>query len=117
MAVTVNFGKCESCKENNAMTNSVCRKCNADLPWSRKAKAVKATPAPAARAAVQTRSLPEVNFGLWFMALLSFCAPVIGYFLWRSYSESDDRYASVIGWASMIGLLAHILRVVARVAS
>lgn len=39
MAVTVSFGKCAECNENNAMSSSACRKCNADLPWPKKKKA------------------------------------------------------------------------------
>jgi hypothetical protein len=117
MAVTVDFGKCSACQENNAKSNRVCRKCNAELPWAKKkAKPVKAAAPAAGRAAVNTRSAPDIDWGLFVVSLISFGIPIIGYFLWRSYSESDEKYASATGWAALLGVLAHILRIMARVA-
>ena len=116
MAVTIDFGKCSACQENNAKTNKVCRKCNAELPWVKKKPVKAATPA-GRPAPVKTRSAPDVDWGLFFMSLISFAFPIIGYFLWRSYSESDDKYASATGWASILGVLVYILRVIAHIAA
>jgi hypothetical protein len=120
MAVTVSFGKCAKCSENNAMTNSACRKCNADLPWSKQNKAaVKAASVKSPRAGAPrgvTKSavkMPEVDGMLLFMVFIAFAMPVIGYFVWRSYSEDGSEYTTAIGWAASVGLVAHILRALA----
>lgn len=39
MAVTVEYGKCEKCGDNNVKTAELCRKCQEPLPWSKGAKA------------------------------------------------------------------------------
>jgi hypothetical protein len=36
MAVTLEFGKCEQCGDNNSKTTAVCRSCKAPLPWAQK---------------------------------------------------------------------------------
>ena len=121
MAVTISYGKCLACKENNAMTAEMCRKCSADLPWSKRKKAadkaaMKAAVAPQVRAQAVAKSpaLPQIDGMLLFMAFVAFTMPVIGYFVWRSYADDDSEYTSVIGWASLLGLLAHIARAIVR---
>ena len=38
MAVTVEYGKCAACEDNNPKSLQECRSCGAALPWSKAAK-------------------------------------------------------------------------------
>lgn len=38
MAVTLEYGKCAACQENNPKSLQQCRACGAALPWSKSAK-------------------------------------------------------------------------------
>ncbi len=41
MAVTIEYGKCAACDDNNPKTLQECRSCGAALPWSKVKKAGK----------------------------------------------------------------------------
>ena len=129
MAVTVSFDKCLACKENNATSANVCRKCKADLPWSKqykamqksaaKASAAKAAATSASASGVQTApmkaslNLPQIDGMLVFMWFVAFCMPLIGYFAWRSYAADDHEYSDSIRVAWILGLASHALRLFA----
>jgi hypothetical protein len=40
VAVTLDFGKCAECGENNSKSVNECRKCGAPLPWAKKSPAL-----------------------------------------------------------------------------
>ncbi|MDQ3814226.1 MAG: hypothetical protein M3347_09785 [Armatimonadota bacterium] len=67
MAITLDYGKCEQCGENNVKTATICRSCQTRLPW---AKPLKQT----ASGEAATSSIPDwvapVAGGLVVLALL-----------------------------------------------
>jgi hypothetical protein len=116
MAVTIEFGKCGQCNENNPKQLKACRKCNAPLPWAKAPKPKISKAAPVRQQAV-ARSVPQLDWGILGIGAISFFIPIIGYFLYRSYSESGDDKASIALIAAILGVLAHVARVAIRAAS
>ena len=99
------------------MSLQVCRRCGEALPWAKK-KAAKAAPVPkVAQASVAQRQLsaPAIDWGLWAVGVFSFCMPLIGYFLYRSYSENGDDKAAAAALGALAGVMAVVLRVALRV--
>ena len=112
MAIKVEFGKCAQCGENNPKQLKVCRKCNAPLPWAKAPKPqIAKTAAPKSRT---TSASPSIDWGLWGVGVFSFFVPIIGFFLYRSYSNSGDNKADVALIGSILGILAHVARFALR---
>lgn len=115
MAITVEFGKCAQCDENNPKQLQTCRKCNAPLPWAKasKPKIVKAAPAPRAVARPVVNNYQSgTDWGFWGVALISFIIPIVGLVLYFSYSRNGDEKAT----AAIGGFLVAILFIIVRVA-
>lgn len=104
MAIKVEFGKCAQCNDNNPKQLQMCRKCGAPLPWA-KASKPQYSKAPA--------QFDWVVLGVGF---LSFIMPVIGFFLYRSYSNNGDSKAAACLIGSILGVLAVIARIAIRAA-
>jgi len=115
MAITVEFGKCAQCSENNPKQLQACRKCNAPLPWAKMAKP-KITKAPAKTYASQSPAInkpaAQLDWGILGVSLICFMMPIIGYFLYRSYEENSNSKAGIALTASILGVVAHIMRAV-----
>ena len=113
MAIKVEFGKCAACNENNPKQLKVCRKCSAPLPWAKAPRPqVTKSPAPKSRAASAS-----FDWGLLGVGAISFLIPLIGFFLYRSYSDRGDDKAGVALIGLILGILAHIARFALRAAS
>jgi hypothetical protein len=112
MAIKVEFGKCAKCDENNPKQLKVCRKCGAPLPWAKAPKPqISKTSAPKSRTASTS---PSIDWGLWGVGVFSFLVPIIGFFLYRSYSNSGDNKADAAIIGSILGILAIIARFALR---
>ena len=110
MAIKVEFGKCAKCNENNPKQLKICRKCSAPLPW---AKASKPQISKAAASKSSTKSAASsIDWGMWGVGVFCFCIPLLGFFLYRSYSNNNDNKAD----AALIGAILGILAIIARVA-
>ena len=114
MAVVADYGKCAQCGDNNLKTAALCRKCGAPLPWAKapKPQIIKA-PRPSAPSP-RPAAARSIDWGLWGVALLSFVVPIIGYFLYRSYSENGSDRVGAAGWGALAGVAFHAIRIVLR---
>lgn len=117
MAITVEFGKCAQCNENNPKQLQACRKCNAPLPWAKKAKPKISKAASPAVYRPAAKAQSSLDWGTFGVGLISFMMPIIGYFLYRSYTDSGDQKAGVALIGSILGVIAHIGRVALRAAT
>ena len=112
MAVTVEFGKCAKCNDNNSKAAKQCRSCGATLPWVEKsAPAKRRTPAHSPGPSYWSR----IDWNAFGIAAISFFVPPIGYLLCRSYSRNgDDGKAGVALVATVLGILFHVGRYALR---
>jgi hypothetical protein len=112
MATTVNYVECPRCNKKIPVVKSAqtCRHCGAPAPWV-KTKAPKSKTAKSSSPAVASSS---IDWGFWSVAAFSFFVPPIGYFLYRSYAESGDAKAGAAGMGALLGLLAHVARIVVK---
>lgn len=122
--VVVDYGPCAQCGQANSHQAVVCYHCGAPLPWARQ-QSLRTATQPVPKPVSHARSAPKpavrqqgppVDWGFWGVALLSFLFPVIGYFLYRSYSNNGDDKAGAAGLGALLGLLLgacfYILRIV-----
>jgi hypothetical protein len=117
MAMTLDFGKCVQCNNSNSKLLQDCRQCGAALPWAKVPKP-KISRAPATRSgAVAIKPSLQINWGLGAVGVFSFCVPIIGFFLYRSYTENGDEKATVALLGSILGILAIVARAAMRVAT
>ena len=65
MAITVEYGKCDECGDNNVKTATQCRSFQAPLPWARRATKAPAAKKPASGAASNSSmaSVPQESGG------------------------------------------------------
>lgn len=113
-------GPCASCGARNSHAAKRCHGCSALLPWASepapkiKAAPVKAAPAKTTKAAWD-KPQARIDWGYWGVAAFSFLIPVIGFVLYRSYSESGSEKASAAGVGAVLGILFHLVRFFFRV--
>lgn len=113
-------GPCASCGAKNSHAAKRCHSCSALLPWATepaakpKAAPVKVTPAKTTTKALWDKPQSRIDWGYWGVAVFSFLIPIIGFFLYRSYSESGSEKATAAGVGAGLGLLFHIGRFVLR---
>ena len=115
MAIKVEFGKCAQCGDNNPKQLQMCRKCGAPLPWAKQTKP-KYSKAPAPSRAVAKPAF-QFDWGTFGVGAISFAMPLIGFFLYRSYSNNGDNKADACLIGSILGILAVIVRVGMRYVS
>jgi ribosomal protein L40E len=136
MATTLSFGKCAACGENNNMQAQTCRKCNADLPWSKAAKARTSGNVKAVAAATSGGKAPKMQVvgpktpvvsseavTLWAIGLLVFffcvfISPVGAFIVHRVLSGMESElagfaqaglYVCVAIWAlGFVGIMASV---------
>ncbi len=116
MAITVEFGKCVSCSENNPKQLQACRKCSAPLPWAKMPKP-KYSKAPTVKQPKVSKPVSQLDWGVFGVGIISFLMPIIGYFLYRSYAENGSENASVALIGSILDVVGHIVRVAVRSAA
>jgi hypothetical protein len=104
------------CSENNAKQLKSCRKCNAPLPWA-KAPKPQIKQSPVSRQTAVSKPAFQMDWGALGTGAICFMMPLIGYFLYRSYSENNDDKAGIALAASILGVLAHVARTALRAAS
>lgn len=76
MAVTLDFGKCSQCGDNNSKSVKECRKCGAPLPWAKQAPVVQASPSSGGGF-----SLGNYSTG-FYVQILGGLITIAGAFLW-----------------------------------
>jgi hypothetical protein len=110
MATLVDFGSCAKCGYRNAKCLKRCRHCDTDLPW--------AVPSHHTKPKQLTRFwsflspwFSWIDWGLLFLAMLSFSVPFVGLMLFRVYSnQGHDGKAALTLAASMFGLFFYLSR-------
>jgi hypothetical protein len=81
MAITVEYGKCDQCGDNNVKTAQVCRSCTKPLPWSRAASAPAASQGMFEKPKNPILSFPGFSAG-FYVQVLGGIVFVAGVFLW-----------------------------------
>lgn len=125
-------GLCAQCNAKNSLRATRCHACGATLPWET-ARLEKARGKASSAARRQSQAVARgqdfsalVKTGLANLLafVLCFCAPFIGYFIWRYLDNEDSPYtgAAFFGWvigAVFIvgGVLVRIVATMARVGS
>jgi len=77
MGISVEYGNCAQCGDNNVKSAQSCRKCAAPLPWSKAAAPPKAAPTGGISAAVN-----EIAWGAMAVQILGGLIFLAGIFLW-----------------------------------
>lgn len=117
MAITVEFGKCTQCNDNNPKQLQMCRKCSAPLPWAKAPKPKVTKAAAPSPVRVATSGAGDLDWGFWGVGLISFMMPIIGFFLYRSYSNNGDNKADAAIAGAALGVLVVIGRLIFRAVS
>ena len=85
MAVTVEYGKCEQCGDNNVKTAELCRSCKMPLPWSKAVKAQSKAAATGQSSSPMKASIKlpgsDLSTGFWVQILggAIFCSAIAYY--------------------------------------
>jgi ribosomal protein L40E len=125
-------GLCAQCNAKNSLRATRCHACGATLPWET-ARLEKARGKASSAARRQSQAVargqdfsPLLKTGLANLLtfVLCFCAPFIGYFIWRYLDNEDSPYsgAAFFGWVigavlAVGGILVRIIATMARVGS
>lgn len=70
MAVTLEYGKCAECGENNPKSLQACRSCGAALPWAKAPKVA------------QSSGSAELSVPPWLVQIIGCIVVAVGGFLW-----------------------------------
>lgn len=111
MAVTVEYGKCDRCGDNNVKTATICRSCGQSLPWVKQAPVKQSPTKPAAPASSFTThsSSPASNssggiaWGPMGVQLFGGVIFVGGAFLWCG---NVFRFFPTVPFAGYLTMLA-----------